>query len=107
MVDDYFDLFKKIKNNKIVVTGGSGRFAQSLKNIKSKYRFMYPSKKQLDITNPNLIKKFLKKNKPQSVLHLAGLSRPMIEHEINISKSISLNIIGTANLVNISSEFKV
>ena len=96
-----------IKNNKIVVTGGSGRFAQSLKNIKSKYRFMYPSKKQLDITNPNLIKKFLKKNKPQSVLHLAGLSRPMIEHEINISKSISLNIIGTANLVNICSELKV
>ena len=40
-----------INNNKIVVTGGSGRFAQSLKKIKSKYKFIYPSKNLLDITN--------------------------------------------------------
>ena len=32
-------------------------------------------------------------------MHLAGLSRPMKIHEINISKSIDLNIIGTCNLV--------
>ena len=96
-----------IINNKIIVTGGSGRFAQSLKKIKCKYKFIYPDKKQLDITNPNSIKKFLKKNKPQSVLHLAALSRPMTEHETNISKSINLNIIGTGNLVNICSELKI
>ena len=95
-----------IKNN-IVVTGGSGRFAQSLKTIKSKYRFLYPEKSQLNITNLNSIKKYLKKTKPQSVLHLAGLSRPMSEHENNISKSINLNIVGTANLVNICSELKI
>ena len=35
-----------IKNNKIVVTGGTGRFAQSLKKIRSKYNFVYPSKKK-------------------------------------------------------------
>ena len=40
-----------IKKKKIVVTGGTGRFAQSLKKIKSKYNFIYPSKKTLDITN--------------------------------------------------------
>ena len=33
------------------------------------------------------------------ILHTAGLSRPMEQHEKNISKSIDLNIIGTANLV--------
>ena len=44
-----------IKNNKIVVTGGSGRFAQSLKKIKSKYNFIYPNKKKLNITNTNSI----------------------------------------------------
>ena len=93
---------------KIVVTGGSGRFAQSLKKVKSKYTFIYPEKKkQLDITNSNLIKKYLKKIRPSSVLHLAGLSRPMIEHEKNIIKSINLNIIGTANLVKICSELKI
>ena len=96
-----------INNNKIVVTGGSGRFAQSLKKIKSKYNFIYPSTKSLNIINLNSIKKFLKKEKPSSVLHLAALSRPMIQHDKNISKSINLNIIGTANLVNICSELKI
>ena len=78
-------LFKK----KIVVTGGSGRFAQSLKKIKSKYKFIYPQKKSLDITKVKSIKNFLKKQKPESVLHLAGLSRPMSIHDKNIKKSSS------------------
>jgi len=92
---------------KIVVTGGSGRFAQTLKKVKSKYRFIYPKKSQLNISNLNSIRKYLKKVRPKSVLHLAGLSRPMIEHSKNIRKSISLNIVGTANLVNICSELKI
>ena len=96
-----------INKNKIIVTGGSGRFAQILKKIKSKYKFVYPNKTQLDITNINSIKKYLKKNRSRSVLHLAGLSRPMNEHERNIQKSINLNIIGTANLVSICSELKI
>ena len=93
--------------NKIIVTGGTGRFAQSLEKIKSKYKFLYPSKNNLDITRINSITKFLKENRPKSLLHLAGLSRPMKEHEKNIKKSISLNIVGTANLVNACSEMKI
>ena len=93
--------------NKIVVTGGSGRFAQALKKIKSKYKFIYPSKNILDITNTKSIRKFLKKTKPQFVLHLAGLSRPMIEHKNNINKSINLNIIGTANIVQVCSDLNI
>ena len=95
------------KKNKIVVTGGSGRFAQNLKKIKCKYKFIYPKKNHLNIMNLNSIRKYLKKARPQSVLHLAGLSRPMSEHEKSICKSINLNIIGTANLVNICSELKI
>ena len=96
-----------VNKNKIVVTGGSGRFAQSLKKIKCKYNFIYPSKKKLNITNISSISRFLEKTKPKSVLHLAGLSRPMIEHERNINKSINLNIIGTSNLVNVCSKLKI
>ena len=96
-----------LKKNIIVVTGGSGRFAKSLKNTKSKYKFIYPSKNLLNITNKKSIYKFLKKTKPKSVLHLAGLSRPMVEHEKNISKSINLNIIGTSNLVSVCSQLKI
>ena len=93
--------------NKILVTGGNGRFAQSLKTIKCKYKFIYPAKQNLDITNTKSIKNYLKKTKPKSVLHLAGLSRPMIEHEKNINQSINLNIIGTSNMVRVCSELKI
>ena len=93
--------------NKVVVTGGSGRFAQSLKKIKCRYNFIYPNKKKLDITNPDSIFRYLKKAKPHSVLHLAGLSRPMIKHDKNISESIKLNIIGTSNLVSVCSKLKI
>ena len=96
-------LFKK----KIVVTGGSGRFAQSLKKIKSKYKFIYPKRKSLDISKVKSIKNFLKKQRPESVLHLAGLSRPMSIHDKNINKSIDLNIIGTANLVKVCSDLRI
>ena len=40
-------------------------------------------------------------------LHLAGLSRPMEVHSKHINKSISLNIIGTANVVKICSLHKI
>tara|TARA_B100001123_G_scaffold399911_1_gene485254 strand:- start:76 stop:792 length:717 start_codon:yes stop_codon:yes gene_type:complete len=92
---------------KIVVTGGTGRFARALRKINTKYNFIYPKKKQLNICNLNSIKTYLKRTKPKSVLHLAGLSRPMIMHEKNIQKSINLNIIGTCNLVNICSELNI
>ena len=93
--------------NKIVVTGGRGRFAQTLKKIKSKHKFIYPTKNHLDITNMKSIRKFLKETKPQFVIHLAGLSRPMIEHKNNINKSINLNIIGTANIVQVCSDLNI
>ena len=44
------------------------------------------------------------KYKPDYILHLAGLSRPMSMHENNIIKSIDSNIIGTCNLVKESSK---
>jgi len=45
-----------INNNKIVVTGGSGRFAQSLKKIKSKYKFIYVAHLMVD-AEPSIISK--------------------------------------------------
>ena len=84
---------------KILVTGGNGRFALELKKIKTKLKFVYLDKKDLNILDLNLVYKQLKKIKPDYLLHLAGLSRPMEIHKKNISKSINLNIIGTANLV--------
>jgi dTDP-4-dehydrorhamnose reductase len=84
--------------NKIVVTGGDGRFGSVLKKVNSKYNLIFPSKIKLNILNFNNIIKYLKNHKPKYLLHLAGLSRPMQIHEKKISKSIDLNIIGTANI---------
>ena len=92
---------------KIVVTGGNGRFAQELRHIKSRYKFIFRSKKQLNILSITSIKKNLQRFKPDCILHLAGLSRPMSIHDKEINKSIDLNIIGTANLVKICNEKKI
>ena len=84
---------------RILITGGEGRFAKVLKNKKSKFKFIFRNKKQLNILSETSIKNNIKRFKPNYLLHLAGLSRPMKIHEKNIKKSINLNIIGTANIV--------
>lgn len=89
-----------IKKNKILVTGGDGRFASELKKkFKKDKNFIFLNKKKLNILNQKNIKKNFEKYKPNIVLHLAALSRPMKLHNENIEKSIKINIIGTSNLV--------
>ena len=92
---------------KIVITGGEGRFAQVLKRDNKKLDILYPSKKELNILSINSINKYLKKNKPKYLIHAAALSRPMNIHDKQISKSINLNIIGTANIVKVCSQLKI
>jgi len=93
--------------NKIVITGGTGRFGKELKKIKNKYNLIFPTKNKLDILNYNISKKYLKSTKPKYLIHLAGLSRPMKIHETNLKRSIDLNIIGTANITKICSDFGI
>jgi dTDP-4-dehydrorhamnose reductase len=69
------------------------------KKIPKKEKIYFPSKKELNIENFFSIKKYLKKIKPNYLIHAAALSRPMKIHEENILKSINTNIIGTANVV--------
>ena len=92
---------------KIIVTGGEGRFAQELKKIKSNNKFIFKNKNQLNILSIKSIKKNLNKYKPNILLHLAGLSRPMSIHNKMINRSIDLNIIGTSNLVKVCNEKKI
>ena len=93
--------------NKIVITGGSGRFGKQLKKVKNKYTLLFPNKEKLNILKIKNIKNYLVKQKPKYLIHLAGLSRPMIIHEKNLNKSIDLNIIGTANITKICSELGI
>ena len=64
----------------------------------------FPNKKILDITKFRSIQKYIKLKKPNFVIHLAGLSRPMNIHDQQIQKSIDLNIIGTSNITKACAE---
>ena len=86
---------------KILVTGGDGRFSKILKKKNKSLKLFFASKKQCNILSIKSIEKIVKKIKPKIIMHCAGLSRPMDIHEKNISKSISLNIIGTANITKV------
>ena len=91
--------------NRIVFTGGSGRFAKAFKLIggKTKFEFFFPKKSQLNILKLQSIKKYLLAKKPKFLIHLAGLSRPMKIHDKDICQSIDKNI--TEGFYPISNKF--
>ena len=92
--------------NLILVTGSTGRFAKTLKKtIDLKLKFL--TKKELNILKLNSIEKCLSKYRPKILIHMAGLSRPMKQHDTNIVKSIDLNIIGTANIVKLCKKHNI
>ena len=93
--------------NRIVITGGTGRFGLELKKIKSRYKLFFPKKNELNILKIKSIRNYLKLKKPKYLIHLAGLSRPMKMHETFLTKSIDLNIIGTANITKICSDLNI
>ena len=93
--------------NRIVITGGTGRFGTELKKVKNRYKIYFPKKNELNILKVKSIKKYLKSKKPKYLIHLAGLSRPMDMHVKFLTKSIDLNIIGTANITKVCSDFGI
>ena len=69
---------------KILVTGSDGRFGKILQKLKPK--FIFRNKKTIKYFIFKSIQKNLKKYKPNYIIHLAGLSRPMKIHDQNIKK---------------------
>ena len=51
--------------NKIVVSGGNGRFATVLKKTVNSKNYYFPSKSQMNILNPSSLEKYLKMKKPK------------------------------------------
>ena len=92
------------KKDKIIFTGGSGKFGKVFRRLHQNKEILYPASNQLDIKNYKSIKKYLSKVKPKYFVHTAALSRPMNIHDRNIINSIETNIIGTCNVVKACSE---
>ena len=97
----------RLMSKSILVTGGNGRFAKIFKKENTLLDLKFLSKKEFNILSLNSIEKSLIKYKPKILINTAGLSRPMNQHEKNISKSIDLNIIGTANVVKMCKKYDV
>ena len=93
---------------KIIFTGGSGKFGKVFRKFNwNKKNIYYPSSKIFDFTNQRTMERCIKKIKPKLIIHAAALSRPMDLHEKKIQKSISTNIIGTSNIVNLCYRYKI
>ena len=92
---------------KILVTGSDGRFGKILKKFDKNKKFIFRNKNHLNILSEKSIMNNIKKYKPNYILHLAGLSRPMNIHETNISRSIDLNIVGTCNIVKAAAKHNI
>ena len=92
---------------KIIITGGTGRFGKIIKDLKINHKIFFPTKEELDILDLKKVIKYVKKVKPDILIHLAGLSRPMKTHDVDIEKSIDLNIIGTANITKVCVKYNV
>ena len=82
----------------ILISGGKGKFAKIIRDVNSKYKIISPSKKEMNIKNLSSILNFIKNKKIDYFIHAAAFSTPMESHKIELEKSISTNIIGSANV---------
>ena len=93
--------------DKIVFTGGSGKFGNFFRTLNPLPNIFFPKKKEFNILNIKKMENYLNKVKPKILIHAAALSRPMKIHETAIDKSIKTNIIGTSNIVLLCSKLKI
>jgi len=93
--------------DKIVFTGGSGKFGNVFRTLYPLPNIFFPKKKKFNILNIKKMENYLNKVKPKILIHAAALSRPMKIHETAIDKSIKTNIIGTSNIVLLCSKLKI
>ena len=82
----------------ILISGGKGKFAKAISEVNSNYKIISPDKKEMNIKNLSSILKFINKKKIDYFIHAAAFSAPMKNHKIEQEKSISTNIIGSANV---------
>ena len=82
----------------ILISGGDGKFAKALINANTKFNILAPKKSQMNIQEISSITNYIKKKKINYFIHAAAFSTPMASHKIEIEKSITTNIIGSANV---------
>lgn len=90
-----------LQENKILITWWTWRLGKACKKIFP--NAIYPTRSDMDITNPEMIKSFLQEKKPKYIIHLAALaSIPKCEEDKNLAWKI--NVEASRNLVKIAKE---
>ncbi len=85
-----------LNEKKILITWWTGRLGKACKKIIP--NAIYPTRNDMDINNSEMISDFIKKNKPEIVIHLAALaSIPKCEE--NKTLAWNTNVIATRNIV--------
>ena len=83
---------------KLLISGGSGRFATEIIQQNTEYDIYAPDKYTMDITDLNSIRTAIDHFRPDIFLHPAALTRPMVRHVNSPDLGIRINIIGTSNV---------
>jgi len=84
---------------RILISGGGGKFAQSVLKQRGENIVFAPPRSRMDITQLEDIEAAIEIYKPDIFLHAAAYTRPMSKHRKNPDLSIQNNIIGTCNVV--------
>ena len=102
---------------RILLTGGSGLVGRNVKEHRkaSSHILLSPNREELDLTNKNNIKSWLKENSPEMIIHAAGLVGGIQANISNPSQFLVKNIeigcniiseaakIGIQNIINLGS----
>jgi dTDP-4-dehydrorhamnose reductase len=89
---------------KILVTGGSGLFGRELQKLIPEA--LFPARSEFDVTNPELMERFMEGKDIELILHAAAFTSPPKVDEDPV-KGIDVNIIGTAHLVKLCCRKKI
>lgn len=89
--------------NKVLITGASGLVGSRFVEIYAdKYRFLTPDYIELDITNPESVKSYLEKNKPDVIVNFAAytnVSEAEKQRENKNGDCWKVNVEGVRNLI--------
>ena len=83
---------------KILLTGGDGFFCSRFKKrYEKKYEIISTNRKNMDIVNKNTVQEFIRKSKPDYIIHAAAIANtefcnenPQLAYEINVKGAVNV-----------------